>query len=366
MPSGSINLKRRQVIRTQIVRKATLNWNGECLKVIDKFRRGRKAAPRKRSPLPLLTPEYLRGIPAFTKRYFESLYERLSPSHLLVFDNYQEVPEISLFHLMLANGLSAIPEGLDVIVLSRHDPPKEFARFIANRKVSLIGWDDLRFTEDESDKLAILHGGENISPERRLELHKKTKGWAAGLVLMTETKSKEAISLDTSTPELVFDYFAQEIFEKLDSQTQGFLINTAVLPTIQLDVAGELTDCNAGKILSRLSRANFFTERYPDGFYSYHPLFREFLLSKLSDTVPKREIIELRRKAAGLLEKSLDIEGAARLYRACEDWNGIGRLIRINALGLLEQGRNQIVIELMNGFPGNLIDPWLLSGLQCL
>jgi len=36
----------------------------------------KKAAPRKRSPLPLLTPEYLQGIPTFSKRFFEKLCER--------------------------------------------------------------------------------------------------------------------------------------------------------------------------------------------------------------------------------------------------------------------------------------------------
>ncbi len=37
----------------------------------------KKAAPRKRKPLPLLTPEYLSGISTFTLRYFENLYNRL-------------------------------------------------------------------------------------------------------------------------------------------------------------------------------------------------------------------------------------------------------------------------------------------------
>jgi len=39
----------------------------------------KKANPYKRKPLPLLTPEYLQGIPAFTRRYFEGLYSRLTP-----------------------------------------------------------------------------------------------------------------------------------------------------------------------------------------------------------------------------------------------------------------------------------------------
>jgi LuxR family maltose regulon positive regulatory protein len=40
----------------------------------------KKTAPHKRKPLPLLTPEYLLGIPTFTLRFFEELYSRLNPT----------------------------------------------------------------------------------------------------------------------------------------------------------------------------------------------------------------------------------------------------------------------------------------------
>jgi ATP/maltotriose-dependent transcriptional regulator MalT len=52
----------------------------------------KKAAPRFRKPLPLLTPEYRMGIPVFARRYFEELYKRLKPPFAIVLDNYQEVP----------------------------------------------------------------------------------------------------------------------------------------------------------------------------------------------------------------------------------------------------------------------------------
>ena len=39
----------------------------------------RNAVPRRRITLPLLTPEYFQGIPAFARRYFEQLYSLLLP-----------------------------------------------------------------------------------------------------------------------------------------------------------------------------------------------------------------------------------------------------------------------------------------------
>jgi len=50
------------------------------------------AAPRYKQPLPHLTPEYLPGLPIFTRRFFETLYSRFKTPTLLIFDNYQEVP----------------------------------------------------------------------------------------------------------------------------------------------------------------------------------------------------------------------------------------------------------------------------------
>jgi LuxR family maltose regulon positive regulatory protein len=47
----------------------------------------KKAAPHQRKSLPLLTPEYLLGIPTFTHRYFEELYSRLKTSSIIVFDS---------------------------------------------------------------------------------------------------------------------------------------------------------------------------------------------------------------------------------------------------------------------------------------
>lgn len=82
----------------------------------------RKAAPRVKKPLPLLTPEYLQSIPVFTRRYFEELFRRLKTPALLVLDNYQDAPLVSGFHEMVAHALDTVPEGINVIILSRTGP----------------------------------------------------------------------------------------------------------------------------------------------------------------------------------------------------------------------------------------------------
>src|SRR3990170_5770471 len=91
-----------------------------------------------RKALPLLTPEYLSDIPTFTLRYFERLYFLLTPPACLVIDNYHDVPEDSLFHEIICDGLKIIPEGINVIIISRNAPPKRMAQFQLNSLIDVI------------------------------------------------------------------------------------------------------------------------------------------------------------------------------------------------------------------------------------
>lgn len=96
----------------------------------------KKAAPRHRTPLPLLTSEYLQGIPTFTRRYFENLFTRLKAPYTVVLDNYQEATDPA-FHEMITCGLEAVPQGINVIVVSRQKPPSQFSRLQANSNISV-------------------------------------------------------------------------------------------------------------------------------------------------------------------------------------------------------------------------------------
>jgi len=154
----------------------------------------KRAAPRQKKALPLLTPEYLAGIPTFTRRYFETLYSRLLPrsagaqavpASVIVFDNFQDVPAASPFHDMIATGLATIPDDVRIVVLSRSEPPQQLARLQANQCLASIGYDDLRFTLPESCEL-VFNRLPVLDQERIRLMYEKTRGWAAGMVLMIE------------------------------------------------------------------------------------------------------------------------------------------------------------------------------------
>ncbi len=334
------------------------------------------AAPQHKKPLPLLTPEYLAGIPTFTRRYFETLYDRLTPRNepslahhdfVIVLDNYQEVPADSPFHGMIANGFDRIPQGVHAIVISRNDPPSTLARLRANGQIGLLHFSDIRFTFEESRKL--VHGRiPRLDNSCLKAMHEKTEGWAAGIILLLErTRLNGPDTGPTAEFEYdrVFDYFASELFNQTEKEVQDFLLKTAFLPVLSVNLAEKLTGVgSAGHILSSLNRHHFFTERLAGSgqSYKYHPLFRDFLLNRAKTAFSSDALALIQKEAAQLLEQSGLIEEAASLYREAGDRHGLGQMVTRHARELLTQGRNKTLSQWLTGIPGEIAldNPWLL------
>jgi len=329
------------------------------------------AAPGRRKPLPLLTPEYALGIFAFTRRYFENLFSRLKPPFALVLDNYQDVPESSGLHEVIAHGLDTIPAGISVILLSRREPPSQFARLRADNRVKVVEWDELRLTLSESGEIAGKGGKSGLAEQNIEDLHARTEGWVAGIVLMREAAKVRGVggcSAEGSTPKEIFDYFANEVFKKSDAEVQTFLIKTAFLPDCTASLAEKLTGVGrAGAILSSLYRNHFFTGRHsgPEPSYQYHPLFREFLLSMATELLTAADLLDIRRTAAALLEESGKPEDAFVLLRSAADGKGMAGLVLDQAQPLVEQGRSATLREWIESLPPEIRrnTPWVMYWL---
>jgi len=335
----------------------------------------KNAAPRYKKSLPLMTPEYLQGIPVFTRRYFEELFRRLAATpvkegvagFVIVLDNYQDAPLTSGFHDMMAHGLDVIPEGVTFVILSRAAPPPQFARLLANNRLHVIGGDDVRFTREESLDLLETQVHGKATPEALALLHDKTEGWAAGLILLAGAGMEASTTASPAnlTPDKLFDYFANEIFNKTDSSLQDVLLKTSFLQKIDAVMAEKLTgNALAGQILERLSRSHYFTQKYGQA-YQYHPLFREFLQSRAQTIYSSAGIVALQRKAAELLEHSGSGEEAVELFLDAEDWGGAERMVLNQAPLLVSQGRSHTLEGWLKRLPPVYLknSPWSLYWL---
>lgn len=239
---------------------------------------------------------------------------------------------------------------------------------LANNLMDVIGWDDLRLSLEESERIIRLRRKKKQTKKYINELHEKSGGWAGGLVLMMEREDFGAVEtniITEKTPEKLIDYFGAEVFDKIDASAKDFLLKTSILPSIIPKVAEKLTgEQQSGRILSNLSRNNYFTTRYShdNPSYRYHPLFREFLLLRAQDTFSSAEILRLQKSAAAHLEESGQMEDAADLYVKTGNWEKLSQLILNEAQPLISQGRYQVLEGWLKRIPEDIIqnDPWLL------
>lgn len=329
---------------------------------------GRKAAPRKRSPLPALTPEYMLDIPTFSRNFFEDLFSGISQQQtLIVLDNYQEVKDSAPLHNVIIESLSRISNNITFIVLSRTNPPPPFARSSAYGQIPILGWQDLRFTREEFMEMTEKSGYSLGDVESADQLYEMVDGWVSGLQLVLEIEDKPGQyfqGFDRERPEKIFDYFAGEIFDQLETSTKVFLVKTSFLPNMTISMAESLTgNAAAARILSALCRNNLFTEqrRQSRNTYQYHPLFREFLLDTSEVMLTEEERGSVQRHAAGLLVESQHYEDAAHLLSKSKDVEGLVKLIMGQAEHLLSKGRNQVLLEWFQSLPEDLVtgSPWL-------
>ncbi|HWP57960.1 MAG TPA: BTAD domain-containing putative transcriptional regulator [Candidatus Acidoferrales bacterium] len=327
-----------------------------------------QAAPRRRRPLPLLTPEYRRGLAIFSRRFFRELFSRLKTPFAVVFDNYQEVLPDAQLHEAVRDAAGEIPKGGRLICISRSEPPESFARLRTSRAIDLLDGTLLRFTRSEAAAL-IRRLAPRLSTTRNIErLYRVSDGWAAGLVLMVEQLARQgqaSLAPGKQSSQVVFDYFAAEVFRKADLATQEILLQTAFLPRVTAAMAEELTGRpGAGEILAELERQNYFTNKGAgsESAYEFHPLFREFLLSQAARAFGSERCGEIQRKAAALAERMGQIESAAALLRNAQDWQALADLSCRHAGSLLAQGRAQTLEDWLSPIPRAKFEeiPWLL------
>ncbi len=322
----------------------------------------KRVVPARRNHLPVLSAEYTNAS-TFSRRYFEKLCADLEKPFVIVFDNYQEVPEAaSPIHRVLYEGLLGVPEGVSVILISRADPHPVFARLLAHELMSIVGWDELRLCEEETHRIACDRGKVRSSAEEIRLMHDRADGWAAGLVLLLDhggglgLAMSSRVSVDSTT---VFDYFMEEVFRDIDGETQEFLLKTSFLPSMTAHTAGEITGQRwADRTLATLHRRNNFITRHgcPDAVYQYHPLFRQFLLSQAERQFSEEEVTVIRSDAAVILVTSGQIEAAFELFRDAGSWKDLADLICRHAPSMLAQGRHAVVKGWIDSMPPDMVE----------
>jgi DNA-binding SARP family transcriptional activator len=323
------------------------------------------AGARGKAPLPLLTAEYLADVPAFARRWFRELFQRLPRGAVLALDNYQELAVESVLHRALAAACLEVPPPAHLLVMSWVEPPSEFSGFLAREQLARIDPGALKLSVEEAEGIAA--GKHALTGEQVRELHAQSDGWAAGFTLMRERARRTGLvnRIDQgASMQEVFDYFMAQAFRDATPEQRQTLVKTAFLPRFTEAMACELSgSAGAGELLEWLYRRHLFVERHYGATvtHGYHALFRAFLRDQARRTYTPLGLAELSRRAAALLEAAGMPEDAVPLLLEGGDRAGAARLVEVLAPSLVAAGRGAALEEWLQGLPDAERDrrPWL-------
>lgn len=280
-----------------------------------------------------------------------------------------------------------LPQNLHLIMTTREDPGFNTGKLKAKRRIFQLGTHDLEFDKNEIDELLENIYSIDYTPDDISILTTKISGWITGIHLILQTYGKDfgKISIgDKLNYEEIFNYFAGDIFEKLDEKIREFLIATALLNDFDHEICNYLLDIkDSEEIIHKLLSKNIFIQRvtgFPGaGFqnakekevtnhiYNYQELFKLFLLSKLKS---KEENNARLKKIFQYYVNKGNVLPAVNYGLDGENYDAVVPIIIINFNPLFEKGNFEILWKWISSIPNELVNksPYLLyySGILYL
>lgn len=308
---------------------------------------------------------------SYARSFFRQLFGRANGPLALVLDNLHAVPLESELHAVLEAAFGQVPKNGLILATSRRDPPASLARLRVTGEMVCVGANDLRLAPEELTAVAKLRS-HPLGAEAAAELHDRTRGWAAGVVLMLEHRKLSGRMAELpgdATPQLIFDYLAGEIFDRFEAETRQFLLRIACLPRMTAELAQAVSgEEKAARLLLNLALNHYFVDEIQSDegrVFQLHPLLRDFLRRRAAQDLPEALGAGQLQRAALLLRAAGQTEDAISLLMECRDWAAVARIAAEDSQRMLEQGRGESLAMWIESLPEALraADPRLLYAL---
>jgi LuxR family maltose regulon positive regulatory protein len=261
-----------------------------------------------RAPIPDISGTVLPGL-------VNELAELPAPV-VVVLDDYHVVSDHSC-HDQVAFLLSRLPGGVQLVLVTRVDPPLPLARLRAAGDVAEVRAHELRFTAAQAAALVRSVAAVDLLGPDLAELVERTEGWPAGVYLAAlslrgHSSPSAFVRQFTGDNRFIVEFLAQEVLSRQPAEIRQFLTRTAVLGRFCAPLCDAVTgSANAAEIIEIIERDNLFLVPLDDNgrWYRFHHLFAQLLLSQLARTEPAI-VPALHRRASAWHRQSGSAEEA--------------------------------------------------------
>ncbi len=244
------------------------------------------------------------GFDSFLRALIHQFHTIAAP-FILALDDYHFIRNEQI-HRIVKTLLEHFPPAMQLVLITREDPPLPLARLRAGRKLFELRISGLRFTDGQAREYLSGQMGAALNEEQMRHLARRTEGWIAGLQ-MTVLSMWGAVDIAGFVKTLsdnhyyIMDYLLEEVLDRHTPEIKAFLLSTSILESFSADLCDELLQLAAGEshaVIEKLVKTNSFIIPLDSAhqWYRYHHLFRDLLRQRLEQR-PARETEALHLRA---------------------------------------------------------------------
>ena len=303
--------------------------------------------------------------------------DALEEPFVLVLDDYYQIGE-SAVHDLLNQLLKHPPRLLQLLVISRRDPPFLLGALRAHSKVTEVRARELMFTRSETRAFLEQATDRTFSSAAIAHLHQINEGWVAGLRLavlaLQHHKDVDAFLLGFDCDvHGVQNFLLEEVLSALpprlvDRMCAISILNRFCAPLCEAFGSAmakgdeDLFDCE--DFLKFLQDSGLFCVSL-DGqgeWFRYHHLFQELLQRRLRKRSTSEEIASLHHQAAKWFEAQDLLEEAITHTQIVDGPSGVSRLLIRHRNAILNEEKWYLLNRSLKRLPAETVqnDPDLL------
>ena len=267
------------------------------------------------------------------------LYEHVEEDYLLIIDDYHLLDEAPVISALLNRFLQLVDENCHVLISSRSLPDLEDVTvMVAREQVAGLSHAELAFLPREIQSLYAQNHHQHLSDEMAKELAEQTGGWITGMVL-SNLQGVRISGVDT------FSYLGRQVLDQQPAHVREFLLRTSLPEEFNAEFCENVLapfyasrgPQNWFALMGLILEKNLFVLPLgEDGrWLRYHPLFREFLQTRLKEEHPN-EIRPMLERMVKTYEQAGEWEKAYYICKQLNNPEALADVIEHAGTGMLQ------------------------------
>ena len=274
--------------------------------------------------------------------YLGNDLDALEGTLVLALDDYHCIEQQGV-HELMNHLLTHPPEPLQLIIISRRDPPLLLGALRAHNNLTEIRMRDLRFKRSETKAFLEQTTGKTFSNTTIAHLQQSIEGWVAGLRLVV-LGVKHHSDADAYLRRFdcgisgIQDFLVEEVMEKqppglVDLMCKTSIFNRFCAPLCEavgaVPADGDEASVDGSGAIELLKNTGLFCISLDQQgeWYRYHHMFKEQLERQLRKRFTPDGITSMHRQAAAWFESHDSLEEAIQHHLMAGDPAAAGRLI---------------------------------------